>query len=659
MTHRTLSIRAILVMTVVLAVSGPAIVLQWREIERQRETLEPLFAQSRERMLNVLATNLAEHLWTLDEQGLGNIANRALAAPEVMAIRIEEARASQPTRLFSRPPDPQALPVRLSAPIVREGQLLAGLEVTFDNREIEALLRSQRNRALLTIGLQVLVSVAGLLFILYLRLVAPLQRLKDQASRMADMQLDERFAWQQRDEMGELGRHLDLTREHLRGLFAQIEDKNRELERLALFDPLTELPNRSLFKQICEHEITTAERERRKIAVVFLDLDRFKVVNDSLGHQKGDELLIEMSRRLRAAVRGADVVGRTGGDEFLLLLHDAGQWSQVVGVADRVLKALEEPIQLGADEVRVSGSLGIAMYPDDGGDYATLVKHADIAMYQAKSLGRAQYQFFHAGLNARLSSKLEVQTHLLRAIEAGEFVLHFQPQLDTRTGRWTGCEALVRWQHPVRGLLFPDSFIGTAEESGLINELGAWVIDAACAQIQAWRDRGVVFERVAVNISAVQFRHHRLLDHLMTAMQRHGVRASQLELEITETILMTDTDTSGGILERLHQAGLSVAIDDFGTGHSSMAYLKRMRPTKLKIDRSFVRDITNDRDDRSIVKAMIDMAMALGMEVVAEGVETAEQAALLASLGCTCIQGYHIARPMPADQLVERYAAAA
>lgn len=659
MTKRTLSIRAILVMTVVLAVSGPAIVLQWREIERQRETLEPLFAQSRERMLNVLATNLAEHLWTLDEQGLGNIASRALAAPEVMSIRIEEARASQPPRLFARPPDPRALPVRLSAPIVRDGQLLAGLEVTFDNREIEALLRSQRNRALLTIGLQVLVSVAGLLLILYLRLVAPLQRLKAQASRMADMQLDERFSWRQQDEMGELGRHLDLTREHLRGLFAQIEDKNRELERLALFDPLTELPNRSLFKQICEHEITTAERERRKIAVVFLDLDRFKVVNDSLGHQKGDELLIEMARRLRVAVRGADVVGRTGGDEFLLLLHDAGQWSQVVAVADRVLKALEDPIQLGADEVRVSGSLGIAMYPDDGRDYATLVKHADIAMYQAKSLGRAQYQFFHAGLNARLSSKLEVQMHLLRAIEAGEFVLHFQPQLDTRTGRWTGCEALVRWQHPVRGLLYPDSFIGTAEESGLINELGAWVIDAACAQIQAWRASGVVFERVAVNISAVQFRHHRLLDHLMVAMQRHDVTASQLELEITETILMADTDTSGGILERLHQAGLTVAIDDFGTGHSSMAYLKRMRPTKLKIDRSFVRDITDDRDDRSIVKAMIDMAMALGMEVVAEGVETAEQAALLASLGCTCLQGYHIARPMPADQLVERYAAAA
>ena len=301
--------------------------------------------------------------------------------------------------------------------------------------------------------------------------------------------------------------------------------------------------------------------------------------------------------------------------------------------------------------VRVSASIGIALFPEDAQDFETLVKHADIAVYQAKTLGRARYSFFHSELNFRLQASLELEQQLAHAIAHGELVLHYQPQVDAKTGRLVAVEALVRWQHPTRGLLFPGQFIGLAEESGKIAEMGVWTLREACRQLADWKARGIQVGNMAVNVSALEFRDHRLLDSLQAALDASGIAPSELEIEITESVLMAETETSQRIIERLRQLGVGIAIDDFGTGYSSLAYLKRLRPNQLKIDRSFVNDADVDSDSRAIVRGVVGLADALGLNVVAEGVETVEQQAFLRESGCHTLQGFYIARPLAVEAL--------
>ena len=309
--------------------------------------------------------------------------------------------------------------------------------------------------------------------------------------------------------------------------------------------------------------------------------------------------------------------------------------------------------------MRISASIGIALYPDDAQDFETLVKHADVAMYQAKSLGRARYSFFHSELNARLQASLELEQLLGEAILNNELVLHYQPQVSAATGQLVGVEALVRWQHPQRGLLYPGAFIGVAEECGKIADMGVWTMAEACRQAAQWKQRGIVTGIMAVNVSALEFRDHRLLESLQQALSRSGMVPSELEVEITESVLMAETDTSQRIIERMRELGVGIGIDDFGTGYSSLSYLKRLRPNQLKIDRSFVNDTATDSDSRAIVKGIMGLANALGLTVVAEGVETLEQEQFLRSIGCQTLQGYFIGRPMPADKfeiwMAERY----
>ena len=402
-----------------------------------------------------------------------------------------------------------------------------------------------------------------------------------------------------------------------------------------------------------------ARRNLQKFGVLFIDLDRFKSVNDSMGHAAGDMLLVELARRLRDMVRDVDVVCRQSGDEFLVLVRNVEHWEALGEVSDRILKAVESPVTMPNGAARVSASIGIARFPDDAEDFESLVKSADIAMYQAKSLGRARYSFFYSELNDQLLANLELEKQLAQAIREGELVLHYQPQVDAQSGALVGLEALVRWNHPQRGLLFPGQFIAVAEESGLIAEMGVWTLHEACRQCAAWKAAGLHVGTMAVNVSALEFRDHRLLDSLQSALHDSGMEPVELEVEITESVLMAETDTSLRIIAHLHELGVGIAIDDFGTGYSSLSYLKRLRPTQLKIDRSFVRDAESDADSRAIVKGVISLAQALGLNMVAEGVETEAQRQFLRDAGCHTLQGYLIARPMPVRDLETWIVAAA
>jgi diguanylate cyclase (GGDEF)-like protein len=510
------------------------------------------------------------------------------------------------------------------------------------------MLAARRTSTLQLVALQVLLATAILLTVLYRRLLGPIQRLKRQASDIALRAELRPRPWARQDELGQLGTHLNEVHGQIHALFAQLEAQKAALEAVALHDPLTGLPNRILFAELTQAAVAQARRDNGRLALLFLDLDRFKAVNDALGHAAGDELLIALALRLKQTVRESDVVCRHSGDEFTLLLRDAHSWDEVAATADRLLKAIEEPLAIRGHDFGVSASIGIALFPDDAADHDELVRHADAAMYAAKRMGRARHSFFRSEFNSHVLATLQLEKELAAALEHDQFVLHYQPLVAAEGGSVLGCEALIRWQHPVRGMVQPGQFIGAAEQSGFISELGGWTVRAACAQIARWKQEGLPFGTVAVNVSALEFRHHRLVDTLTQALADFGVAPHELEIELTESVLMTDTDTTQRIVERLHGLGLRLVVDDFGTGYSSLSYLKHLRPSKIKIDRSFVRDLPTDDDDRVLVRAIVQLARTLGIAVVAEGVETEAQREFLCGIGCNVLQGYLISRPQPA-----------
>lgn len=649
--HRLLrpSIRTSIVVAIVAAVLAPTWLLWSVEAQVTRAAQEPLIEQGRRGILGLTAAALVEPLWTIDEVSTQTALRSALDDPGVLGLRLTERRPGvQPVEMVRPGMAPgSGLPRR--TPISREGQTLGELEIWFDPQPLDRMLGERRQALLLLVGLQVLLCVGLLLALLNWRLIKPIQRLKDQASRMASREDAAPIEWQRRDELGELGQHLNEVHAQIGELFDQLEQRKREVEKLALHDALTELPNRLLFRELCLSAVATARRSHHKLALLFIDLDRFKTVNDTLGHSAGDEVLITVARRLRCAARAADVVCRHSGDEFLVLLQDAAHLDHVAAMAERLLKAIDTAIRVGERDVHISASIGIALYPDDSADHDELVRHADTAMYAAKALGRVRYSFYRAEFNAHLQDSLQLERELRRALMQDEFVLHYQPQVSADNGRLIGCEALIRWQHPQRGLVPPLQFITMAEQCGLIGEIGTWAIRRACRQMAEWKAQGVTFGAVAVNVSAAEFRHHRLIDTVTEAMHDHGIRPEELELEITESVLMTDTESTQRIVDHLQQLGIGLAIDDFGTGYSSLSYLKRLWPGKLKIDRSFVRDLPGDEDDRVLVQAVVRLAHALGIGVVAEGVETAEQRDFLCDCRCDVLQGYLVSRPLPAD----------
>jgi diguanylate cyclase (GGDEF)-like protein len=420
--------------------------------------------------------------------------------------------------------------------------------------------------------------------------------------------------------------------------------------RLAQFDSLTGLPNRHLFQDRLAQSVALARRGGATMAMLFIDLDRFKLVNDTMGHAAGDRLLKEAAVRLSRSVRASDTVARLGGDEFAATLLDLSRPGDAAVVAQKIIDALAEPFMLDGHDAYVSGSVGIALFPGDSEDAAGLVMNADAAMYRAKERGRNNYQFYTRALNERAMQRLALESSLRKALDRQEFLLHYQPRLSLKTGRICGMEALLRWNHPERGVVAPAEFIPVLEETGLIVPVGEWVLRSACRQVRLWADEGLPVTSMAVNLSARQFQAPDLERSLMEILSGAGIDARVMELEITESLLIDDPDRAARTLRSLAACGLKISVDDFGTGYSSLAYLKRFPLDALKIDRSFVRDIARDADDAAITVAIIDLAHALGMEVVAEGVETRGQLDFLARHGCDEIQGFFFSPPIDAAQ---------
>ena len=444
--------------------------------------------------------------------------------------------------------------------------------------------------------------------------------------------------------ISELRRRLRRTNEELSSALAMIQ-------KMATHDALTGLPNRALFNEALVHAIGQAQRHRRPLALFFLDMDRFKNINDTLGHPVGDRVLLEAGRRLTASVRGSDMVARLGGDEFVLLVEDFADSSDLADIAAKILDAFGPTFTLDGQELALSASIGICTFPEDGSDAQTLLSNADIAMYRAKEQGRNRHCFYAAELNKLSQERLALEASLKHATEREEIEIHYQPKIEFGAGRVTGVEALIRWRHPQLGLLLPDRFVPLAEETGLIIPIGYWTLRRVCERIRRWRDQGLALS-VAVNLSASQFHQAELVKELAAILWSTGAPAQHLELEITETMVMKDPDRAVAVMEQLRSMGVRLSIDDFGTGHSSLGYLKRFPIDRLKVDRSFVRELPHNGEDAAITRAVIALAHSLKMTVVAEGVEDQLQFDMLREQGCDEFQGYFCRPPLPETELL-------
>ena len=426
---------------------------------------------------------------------------------------------------------------------------------------------------------------------------------------------------------------------------------------LSYHDALTGLPNQLLLQDRLQQALAFSNRAGTKVALMVVNLDRFKAINDVFGHSAGDQVLVEVAARLKDCMRSTDTVSRQGGDDFLLLLTNIAEPDTIITFLGQLLIRFLEPFVIGGKEITASVSVGVAVYPEDGADFDTLRRKADMAMYRAKDVGRNTYRFFNEEMNDDALEKITMYSGLRRGLEAGQFMLYFQPQIEIVTGTLVGAEALIRWQHPDLGLVSPGRFIPVAEETGLIVEIGDWVLREACQQAARWRSAGMLKPLVAVNMSALQFKRGDIEASVAGALELAGLQPAMLELELTESILIGDTENVLATVKRLKAMGVKLSIDDFGTGYSSLSYLKRFEVDKLKIDQSFIRDLATDTEDAAIVRAIIQMARSLGLRTIAEGVESREVADLLRLYDCDEVQGYFYGRPMPAEDFMAFIAA--
>jgi diguanylate cyclase (GGDEF)-like protein len=516
-------------------------------------------------------------------------------------------------------------------PILEQGRIVAVFEVYQDvTRFVRQVEETQR---------MIWLIVFGVLAVLYLLQLMVVQR-------------GQRILRQQADELAAANRDLDLrVQARTRQLQSEIvERRNAEerFEHLAHHDPLTGLPNRLMFAEQLRHSLGLAERARRSLAVLFIDLDRFKEVNDSYGHAVGDELLVAATRRLVSHLRAGDTLARLGGDEFVCIVEDVRDAHEAGVVADKLIELLSQPFELAEQEIFVAASVGICLYPDDGTDVDTLVRNADTAMYQAKAGGRSRSHFYSPEMTAYARERSRIEGLLRRAIEAGELAVHYQVKVGL-DGRPVGAEALLRWHSAELGSVSPVRFIPLAEETGQIVALGEWVLRQTCQQMMAWRAAGLAVPRVSVNLSVKQIERVDIVETVRTVLAETGLEPAALELEITESVIM-NIENALAILERLHALGVHLAIDDFGTGYSSLAYLKRLPINTLKIDRAFIVGIGENAGDEAIIRTILELARSLQLTTVAEGVDAAVQLAFLQAHGCEQIQGFFFGKPQPSDQ---------
>lgn len=461
-------------------------------------------------------------------------------------------------------------------------------------------------------------------------------------------------------ERAQLAREIQAANEQLSRINLELADlvaqKDSHIERIAHYDPVSSLPNRLLFCDRLKQAMAHAQRDDKLVAVIAMDLDRFKTINDTFGHPIGDRLLHAVAERLANHVREGDTVSRMGGDEFTFMLTDLDDSHHAGDVAQKILRSLADtPFMLEDKEIFISTSMGISVYPWDGHDTTTLIKNADAALYHAKGEGRNNFQYYAREMNASAMQRLTLESALRRALEREEFLLYYQPQVDLASGRIIGLEALLRWQRPEHGLVSPGEFIPLLEETGLIVPVGEWVLHTACRQGRMWQQAGLPPIRIAVNLSALQFRQPDLVGMVARILAETGLDPSshELELELTESLLMRNVEKTAATLHRLHEMGVKLSIDDFGTGYSSLSYLKRFPLNSLKIDQSFVRDLSSNPDDAAIVSAIIALGHGLKLNVIAEGVETAEQLAYLRELKCDEMQGFLFSRPIPASEITQ------
>ena len=652
-----LSIRGMLLTAIVVGVVLPALMVLLLDQHLARRTLEPVVQNNRAAILAQSSVALTAAAWSLNLAVIEQVVERILQEPSVCGVDVLNLQpfTDQPTagpKAVSRQQCPPGTStVTLEGPVLHEGQQVARLRLVFDGTEIDHQLAERRRVMVTLVTVQVLVGVLVLAGVLSQRLLRPIDRLKEQAGQLAAREPMPDYNWPRGDELGELGQHLNTVHAQIRGLISELEGKNEQLHRMAMYDHLTGLPNRTLLRELFVREAGLSRRSGTPLSLLFIDLDQFKSVNDRFGHAAGDELLRSTAQRIRATLRDADLVCRVSGDEFLVLLSSADAWEQVQAAADRLVEAVQQPLILptATEPVRVGASIGVAVFPQDGADFDALVRAADVAMYRSKELGRGRSSFYRPDMDARLRARLDLERELGQAIEQGELRLHYQPVIDARDGRIVGAEALVRWQHPRRGLLGPDAFIETAESTGLVRPLGRWVLQAACAQLAAWHAQGLGALQMAVNVSALQLREARFVADVRQMLDRYGLRSGALILELTESTLLDDSEGALRAVAALRQTGVQLAVDDFGTGYSSLAALKLVRPDRVKIDRGFVQGLPQGIDDATLVGAMFGMADALGIEVVAEGVETAGQRDWLLQRGGHLQQGWLWSRAVPAE----------
>jgi diguanylate cyclase (GGDEF)-like protein len=543
---------------------------------------------------------------------------------------------------------------RISVPINGSGGAIRGaLHLGFDKQPVQARVRELGQRGVLLIAAYLIVSLvlAGVSGALLSRSI---RRLRDAARRVAEGHTEEALDIHSAiTEVSSLTKDLELMR-------GELVRQGTELHALAYFDGLTGLANRALFSERLTQAVAGARKTNEKLAVLFLDLDRFKRVNDTLGHDAGDELLRSVANRMQVclqavdrnamnAKQASDSVARLGGDEFALLLPGIGAAAEAGAMADQILNVLNDPIRIGEHRVYATASIGIAVYPFDGQEASTLLKNADAAMYHAKQHGKNGFQYYMGSMNVAAATRLELESELYRAIELNQLVVHYQPQTDVKTGALTGAEALIRWQHPQRGLMMPGDFIHIAEESGLIVPIGDWVIRAACAQLRTWRQRGLGLRRISVNVSPRQFQQSSFIDSVRNALDLYDIGRGMLDFEITETSLMSNEEDTDKRLESLRSIGVGLSIDDFGTGFSSLTYLKRFPVESLKIDQSFIRDVPDNPHNAAIVRAIIALAQSMNLNVIAEGVETRRHWQFLVDSDCREMQGYLISRPVSVE----------
>lgn len=427
-------------------------------------------------------------------------------------------------------------------------------------------------------------------------------------------------------------------------------DAQRKIQHLAYHDSLTGLPNRMLFMDRIDQAISRAKREQEKFALLFIDIDHFKVINDSMGHAAGDQLLNVMSQRLCEMLRKSDTVARLGGDEFTVIIEGLEDAEHVVNITKNILSSLDMPVDINGKEVHVGGSIGIAVYPQDGESFGVLLKHADTAMYKAKEQGRNTFQFYASEMSHKAMQRLELENQLRTGIKEKEFVVYYQPKVHLLSNKCTGVEALVRWNHPERGFIPPCDFIPLAEEVGLITQLDEWVMKTACVQFQQWKAAGLPLENLSVNVSARHFKEGGLTNYCQSLLDETKITAESLEIELTESALVDNYDSAKKVLNEIHQMGIRIALDDFGTGYASMAYLKEFPFDTVKIDRSFVKDLPDDYEDAAITKAMIQLSQALNLSTVAEGIEKDVQKIYLQDQECDYGQGYLWSKPVSAEE---------